>query len=80
MPVEDRFGLALALARRNDLVGTDDPDVRERNAEMSIEMTYRIQLVPSIAVQPDFQYVIGPGCATFLENASVLGVRLEANF
>jgi porin len=77
---DDRFGVALALARRNDRFGTDDPDVLERSAEMSIEMTYRIQLVPSIAIQPDFQYVIGPGCATCLDNASVLGVRLEASF
>jgi porin len=76
---EDRFGVALALARRNDRFETDDTDATMLNAEMSIEMTYRIQLVPSIAIQPDFQYVVGPGCDTCLENASVLGVRLEAS-
>ena len=78
---EDRFGVALALARRNDrYVDAGDPEASLRDAEISIELTYRIQLIPSIAIQPDFQYVIGPGCASCLDNASVFGARIEASF
>lgn len=78
---EDRFGVALALAHRNDrYVDDGDPGASLRDAEMSFELTYRIQLIPSIAIQPDFQYVIAPGCATCLGNASVFGARIEANF
>jgi porin len=78
---EDKLGLAVTIAQRNQLLdladATEQPD---RAAETSIELAYRIQLLPSIAVQPDFQYVIGPDCSSNLPNASVFGVRFEGHF
>jgi porin len=79
---EDRVGLAVTVAGRNRHFASqqDAEEIPLRDAEMSFEMTYRIQLLPSIAVQPDFQYVIAPRCAPGIDNASVLGIRFEGHF
>lgn len=77
----DRLGLGVTLAQRNSLLDPADLEgLPDRSGEISIELAYRIQVLPSIAVQPDFQYVIGPGCSHFVGDASVFGVRFEGHF
>jgi porin len=77
----DRLGLGVTFAQRNELCDPAEVDaVPERGGEVSIELAYRIQLLSSIAVQPDFQYVIAPGCSRLVGNASVFGVRFEGHF
>lgn len=77
----DRLGLGVTLAQRNTLLDPADLEgLPDRDGEISIELAYRIQLLPSIAVQPDFQYVIGPGCSHVVGDASVFGVRFEGHF
>ena len=46
--------------------------------ETTVELTYRAQVTPWLAVQPDVQYVINPGADPALKNALVVGLRLEA--
>jgi porin len=78
---EDRLGLGITFAQRNTLLDPQEMDeLPEHAAEVSIELAYRIQLLPSIAMQPDFQYVIAPDCSRQVGNASVFGVRFEGHF
>lgn len=50
------------------------------NAETNIELTYRLQLTPWLAVQPDLQYILNPGTDAGLGNAAVLACRVETAF
>jgi len=74
----DRLGLAVAAAH----LGSDFRRARRRMGtssdawEITIEWTYRVELTPWLAVQPDAQYVINPGGLSDLEDAFVLGMRL----
>jgi len=45
--------------------------------ETALELTYRAQVTPWLAVQPDVQYVINPGADPALRSALVAGVRFE---
>jgi porin len=49
-------------------------------AETAIELTYRAQLRPWLAVQPDVQYVINPGTDPARRNAFVAGLRFEVSW
>ena len=44
------------------------------------ELTYSIQLTPSVTLQPDLQYVIHPGGTQENGNALVAGFRATVNF
>lgn len=78
---DDKLGLGITLAQRNELLDGDDATALfQRSGEISVELSYRIQLMASVAIQPDLQYVIGPGCAPEIDNASVFGVRFEGHF
>jgi len=51
-------------------------------------LTYQYQLIPSVKLQPDFQYVFNPGGGIAnpniptqtVKNEAVLGVRAIVNF
>ena len=85
----DQLGLAIAHARLGDdshdalfdaavaEAGAPIPDPFE-NAETAIELSYRTQVTPWLAVQPDLQYIVNPGTAEVLDDALVVGLRLEA--
>jgi len=45
--------------------------------ETTVELTYRAQVTPWLAVQPDVQYVINPGADPALKDALVAGLRFE---
>lgn len=79
---EDRLGLAVAIADNGDpfeeaqrLAG-ESVDSREIN----VELTYRLQVTPWLALQPDIQYVADPGAAGGLGDAWVFGLRFEASY
>ena len=46
-------------------------------AEIAIELTYRLALLPYLAIQPDFQYIINPGTDKNIDDAVVLSTRVE---
>lgn len=76
---DDQWGLSIASAgagqdwrRAADMAGTPS----ERH-ETAIEMTYRAPLTDWLTLQPDLQYVINPGADRSLEDAFVIGLRIE---
>lgn len=50
------------------------------DAEYIVEATYRTQITPWWALQPDLQYIIAPGGAPDCEDAVVLGLRTTIVF
>lgn len=48
--------------------------------ETAIELTYRVQYLPWLALQPDVQYIINPGTDPALKNALVIGLRFELSW
>ena len=61
---------------------------RVRSGETFIEVMYRYQLIPSVVLQPDLQYVLNPGAGIVnpdiptqtVKNEVVLGVRVSVTF
>ena len=79
---EDALGVAFGYAQisggaRDGLRGEG---LRPMGGEMVLEATYRIQLNPWLAVQPDLQYVINPGGTRSLGDALLVGFRGEVTF
>jgi len=50
------------------------------NSEHGVEVYYRDQVTPAIAIQPDLQYVVNPGTDTVADDAYIAAVRLNVNF
>jgi porin len=48
--------------------------------ETAIELTYRMQATPWLALQPDVQYIVNPGTDPSLDNAWVVGLRFELSW
>lgn len=48
--------------------------------ETAIELTYRVQPLSWLALQPDLQYIINPGTDPTLDNAWVVGLRFELSW
>ena len=71
----DTAGVSVMRAWFGDPARRAEPGLRQ--AETTIEATYRAPLIPRVAVQPDFQYVIHPGGTPGLRDAVVVGVRLN---
>ncbi len=73
---DDQIGFSLAMAR----CGEDfRAATSARSHETAIELTYLVQIHDRLRIQPDIQYVINPGADRTIENALVLGIRLELN-
>lgn len=74
---EDDFGIAFAHASISDKLrsagGRD-------SVETTVELTYRAQITPWFAVQPDIQYVINPGADPSLKDAVAAMTRIEIIF
>jgi len=76
---DDALGIMFATAFSGDVVRREralqgratDPH------ETTVELTYRARLTPWLALQPDVQYVINPGFRPELDDALVIGVRVE---
>ena len=47
---------------------------------MAVEATYRTQLAPWLAVQPNVHYVHRPSADRSVPDALVLGIRTEISF
>ena len=74
---DDSAGVALSTSH----AGTKYRQLNASDArETVIEFTYRAQLQPWLAVQPDLQYVRDPNMDPALEDAWVAGMRVEVAF
>jgi porin len=78
----DALGVAVAVAH----VGSGYFRERVANGlasdwnEVAIELTYRAELAPWLAVQPDAQYIQHPGLDPEVADAITLGARVELDF
>jgi porin len=74
---EDEFGIAVAAAFTSEpwrtLTGAAP-------AEVAFEATYRTQLTPWLAVQPNAHYIRRPAADPTIDDAVVLGIRTEISF
>lgn len=71
---DDEAGIAVTSSHASDKyqqLNTSD------TSETVIELTYRAQIMPWIAVQPSLQRIINPGMDQALNDATVIGMRLE---
>lgn len=50
------------------------------HSESVVDAYYRDKIMPGLAVQPDFQYIMNPGSNPSVGNAAVFGVRFDINF
>jgi len=71
---EDVFGLAVARASISDKLGRNSA---MESHETTVELTYRAQITPWLAVQPDLQFIRNPGADPALDDAIVSIVRFE---
>jgi porin len=71
----DVFGVAVAHARNSSDFLVLNPALGR--AETTLELTYQMTPQPWLKLQPDVQYIISPGTDSALENALVVGLRLE---
>jgi porin len=55
-------------------------DTRVNSQEVALEWTYRIQLLPWMALQLDTQYIINPGTDPSIRDALALGFRYKLTF
>lgn len=72
---EDVAGLALAHARNGNHFRRLNPGLER--AETTLEASYLITPKPWLTVQPDLQYIIDPGTDNSIDNALILGVRVQ---
>ena len=73
------MGMAMASAWNGKpfAAANDIENVILEIAEVDIEFTYHLQLLPWLALQPDFQWVINPGTDTLLKDVFVTVLRWE---
>lgn len=74
---EDEFGIAVAAAFTSD---SWRAATGGGASEVAIEATYRAQVAPWLAVQPNIHYIHRPSADPAIANALVIGLRAEASF
>lgn len=72
----DEFGLALAAAFASDSYRAQ---TNAGTAEIALEATYRAQVAPWLALQPNLHYIRRPSADPAIEDAIVVGLRAEAS-
>jgi len=79
---QDQLGLAVAAAHISSKAGDVSAagNGADDRREIALELSYRAQVNSIFSLQPDIQYVINPGFDPSLENALLVGVRVEPAF
>lgn len=79
---EDKLGMAFCYGSVSPAYRTlgNQQGVPGASFESVAELTYSIRLAPSIALQPDLQYVLHPGGTRQYGNALVVGFRAVVDF
>ncbi len=75
----DQLGFSFGIAHNGAKYRQSQRDAGTpaQENETGLELTYRAQITPWLAIQPDIQYIIHPNTDPQLSNATVIGVRLE---
>ena len=71
----DVAGVAVAHARNGDHFRRLNPSLER--GETTLEASYLITPKPWLTVQPDLQYIVDPGTDSAIDNALILGVRVQ---
>lgn len=79
---EDQIGLAVATAinsskYKQSVIATGSTAT---STEVNVELSYRAQITPWLAIQPDIQYIANPGTDPTLNDAIHVGARFELVF
>lgn len=70
---DDATGIYISFIDLSEDAGyTDDETV--------IELFYKLQLTPFMSIKPDVQYIIDPSGNSAIDDALVMGLRLETSF
>jgi porin len=75
----DRFGIAVASARAGNPYRDHLSAAGERASrhETTWELTYKIRVNEHVSIQPDIQYVRNPSLSPHLDDAWVIGCRVQ---
>lgn len=68
---DDIAGIAVTVNHASDRLHADD------SQETDWEVTYRAQVTPWLAIQPNLQYFVNPGMDKSIDNAWIVGARVE---
>lgn len=68
------------LRRQQQAQALLDPAIRPQMSELTLELSYAIQLLPGLSLQPGVQYLIHPGGSPATPNALALGVNAVVSF
>ncbi len=74
----DQVGLGVATAVNGGNYKDATPGAK--SAETNFELSYRMQVFPWLAVQPDLQFVLKSGTDPPVDNAAVFACRFETSF
>lgn len=80
---DDIAGIAVTVNHAGDKfrrLSRTNGDPTTDNDETDWELTYRAQIKPWLALQPNVQYIVNPGMDKTLENVWVVGFRTEVAF
>jgi len=59
--------------------GTVSDDIKDKDYELMLELTYIIQATPWLQIQPDVQWIVHPGGSSDIPNALVIGFQLAVD-
>jgi len=68
------------LRRQQQSQALLDPAIRPLVSELTIELSYAIQVLPGLSLQPGVQYLIHPGGSPSTTNALAVGVNAVVSF
>jgi porin len=76
---DDKTGLAFAYAGISDKARSASAlgGLPLKSGELVFELTYAAQITPTLALQPDLQYIVHPGGDSSLSDALVIGLRIS---
>ncbi len=76
---DGELGIGLSQSHNGDKYMIASGAGTKRN-EYSYELYYRDKVAPGVTLQPDVQYVVNPGTTSSVNDAMVLGLRVDVNF
>ena len=79
---QEQLGIAVASAVTSRSLRAEraDAGLSTDRRETTLELTYRAQLTPWLALQPDLQYVVNPGVDRSVRDALAAGMRIEVSW
>ena len=71
---DDIAGIAVTFSHASDAFKATG---NFNSQETDLELTYRAQIKPWLAIQPTIQGIINPGLDSIVKDAWIIGARLE---